>query len=180
MSASTNSNKPSGRAQRGLGIRFVLLVIASLAAMLLDHRQGHVSKIREALSVVVYPVQVLVDSPFRLYSWARAAVEERTILLDENEQLKRELLESEFELQRLEALKVENARLRDLLDSTARLDGRRLVAEILSVDLDPYRQRFVINRGAVILRCKEPAVRWINEADPYEDNPGLTLESVNH
>ena len=38
----------------------------------------------------------------------------------------------------------------------------------------------MINRGAVILRYREPAVRWINEADPYEDNPGFTLESVNH
>ncbi|MDH3598873.1 MAG: hypothetical protein OEU26_04440, partial [Candidatus Tectomicrobia bacterium] len=25
----------------------------------------------------------------------------------------------------------------------------------------------------------EPAVRWINEADPYEDDPGITLSTVN-
>jgi len=37
----------------------------------------------------------------------------------------------------------------------------------------------MINRAAVILRYKEPAIKWINEADPYNDNPGITIESVN-
>ena len=37
----------------------------------------------------------------------------------------------------------------------------------------------MINRAAVILRYKEPAVEWINEADPYNDDPGITIESVN-
>ena len=35
------------------------------------------------------------------------------------------------------------------------------------------------NRGAVMLRYREPAVRWINAADPYSDNPGMTLGAVN-
>src|SRR5690606_78669 len=55
----------------------------------------------------------------------------------------------EFRLQRLAALEMENARLRELLDSTARVGSRALVAEILAVDLDPYRQRFDLNRGLV-------------------------------
>ena len=37
----------------------------------------------------------------------------------------------------------------------------------------------MINRGAVILRYREPAVRWINEVDPYEDDPGITLGATN-
>lgn len=36
----------------------------------------------------------------------------------------------------------------------------------------------MINRGAVLLRYKEPMVRWINEADPSDKNPGITAESV--
>ena len=50
-------------------------------------------------------------------------------------------------LQRLAALEAENDRLRAMLDSSARLSDRVLVVEILAVDLDPYRQRFTINRG---------------------------------
>lgn len=37
----------------------------------------------------------------------------------------------------------------------------------------------MLNRAAVILRYKEPAVRWINEADPAESAPGIDLESAN-
>ena len=37
----------------------------------------------------------------------------------------------------------------------------------------------MINRAAVILKYKEPAVKWINDADPYNENPGISLESIN-
>jgi hypothetical protein len=37
----------------------------------------------------------------------------------------------------------------------------------------------MINRSAIILKCKEPFVRWINEADPYEDDPGISIENAN-
>jgi rod shape-determining protein MreC len=72
---------------------------------------------------------------------------ERQRLLADNDQLKRETLIANVRLQRLAALEMENERLRELLDSTAVLSGRVLIAEVLSVDLDPYRQRFVLNRG---------------------------------
>jgi rod shape-determining protein MreC len=69
-------------------------------------------------------------------------------LIAENRQFRRERLENEARLQRLEVLERENARLRELLDSTARVASRSLVAEILDVDLK-YRQRFELNRGLV-------------------------------
>ena len=37
----------------------------------------------------------------------------------------------------------------------------------------------MINRAAVVLRCKDPFLKWVNEADPVNDNPGLTLAEVN-
>jgi hypothetical protein len=37
----------------------------------------------------------------------------------------------------------------------------------------------VVNRGALILRYKEPAVRWINEADPNPSGSPITLERAN-
>ena len=74
---------------------------------------------------------------------------ERDAMIAENRQFRRDRLETESRLQRLAALEAENARLRELLDSTARIGSRALVAEILAVDLDPYRQRFDLNRGLV-------------------------------
>ena len=37
----------------------------------------------------------------------------------------------------------------------------------------------MINRAAVMLKYKAPAVQWINEADPHKDDPGISLEEVN-
>lgn len=37
----------------------------------------------------------------------------------------------------------------------------------------------MINRAALILKYRDPAIRWINEADPYNDDPGVTKEIVN-
>ena len=37
----------------------------------------------------------------------------------------------------------------------------------------------MINRAAVILKYKAPFIQWVNDADPYKDNPGITLEREN-
>ena len=37
----------------------------------------------------------------------------------------------------------------------------------------------MVNRTALILRYKEPAVQWINEADPVEDAIVLSVKEVN-
>ena len=149
MSAPGKNTPGFGRSGFSMGARFVLLAVVCVALMLLDQRDHHLQRVRQALSVVVYPMRVLVDLPFSTWQSVRSSFAQRETLIAENEQLKRERLEAEFRLQRLESLETENARLRELLDSTARVGSRALIAEILAVDLDPYRQRFDLNRGLV-------------------------------
>ncbi|HET8697774.1 MAG TPA: rod shape-determining protein MreC [Gammaproteobacteria bacterium] len=149
MSAPGRSTSGPGRGGVSAGVRFLLLSIFCLALMVIDHRDQHLSRVRSALNLMVYPVRVIVDLPFSAWSSVRTNVTARRALIAENEQLKRERLNSEFRLQRLAALEMENARLRELLDSTARVGSRALIAEVLAVDLDPYRQRFNLNRGLV-------------------------------
>ncbi len=136
-----------GRGNVPLGLRFLLIAIISCSLMILDHREAHLSRIRQAFSVVVYPIQLAVDFPFTGWRWATRSLSNQTALLEENAQLKRERLDVSVRLQRLAALEAENNRLRAMLDSSAHVSDRVLVAEILAVDLDPYRQRFTINRG---------------------------------
>lgn len=139
----------TGRPFRGpsLGLRFFLLSLVCLSLMILDHRQSHLGRIRQGLAVLVYPVRALVDLPFYAWRWGDRALTERAKLLDENDRLRREQLDLNVRLQRLAALEAENARLRAMMDASARIADRVLVAEILSVDLDPYRHRFAINKG---------------------------------
>jgi rod shape-determining protein MreC len=147
MSAPGQFSGGQGRGEVSLGARFVLLAIVCLSLMFLDRQGSHLERVREGLSVVVYPIRAAVDLPFKTWRTMRESVAERQTLLAENQQLKRERLNANFRLQRMEALEAENRRLRDLLDSTEVLGHRVLIAEILAVDLDPYRHRFNLNRG---------------------------------
>lgn len=135
------------RGGASLSFRFILICIVSLALMVLDQREAHLRTIRQAFSLLVYPIQLAVDLPIRGWHWAEIALADRAELLAENESLKFEQLNAGVKLQRLDALEAENRRLRAMLDSSARVADRVLIAEILAVDLDPYRQRFTINRG---------------------------------
>lgn len=136
-----------GRGNVPLGLRFFLIAIVSASLMLLDHREDHLLRIRQAFSVIVYPIQVAVDLPFAGWRLATRTFSDQSALLEENERLKGERLRVDVRLQRLAALEAENDRLRAMLDSSARVDDRVLAVKILAVDLDPYRQRFTIDRG---------------------------------
>ena len=149
MSAPGRTTPGFSRSGFSMGVRFLLLAIICIALMLLDRRDQHLGRVREALSVVVYPVRVVVDLPFSTWAKLSDTFAEREAMIAENRQFRRDRLETEARLQRLAALDAENARLRELLDSTARIGNRALVAEILAADLDPYRQRFDLNRGLV-------------------------------
>lgn len=37
----------------------------------------------------------------------------------------------------------------------------------------------MLNRAAILLRMKEPAVRWINEADPSPESHEISIKSAN-
>lgn len=130
-----------------LGARLFLLGVASVLLMVLDHQRDTLQSLRAGLTVAVYPIQVVVDLPFRLSGWTVENFSTRTRLLAENRRLRAESLESRVRLQRLAALEAENSRLRALLESTPAVADRVLVARILSVDLDPFRHRLVIDKG---------------------------------
>jgi rod shape-determining protein MreC len=140
-------NKPLFDRGPSLGTRMFLLAALSVSIMFLDHQQGHLETARRALSVAVYPIRVLVDLPSAGFGWAREQLSERGRLVNENRELRVESLRQRAWLQQLAALEAENARLRALMDSPARLANRVQVAEILAVDLDPYRHRIALNRG---------------------------------
>lgn len=149
MSAPGRNTAGFPRSGISLGLRFSLLAFVSIALMLVDQRDDHLSGFRQALSVAVHPVLIAVDLPFRGWHRASHALADRRSLLEENARLQSQRLDASIRLQRLDALERENARLRAMLDSSERIADRMLIAEILAVDINPYRQRFSLNRGLV-------------------------------
>ena len=146
MVASRSNTSTSARIP-ALGARFLLLVIVSIVLMVLDHRQHHLDAVRRTISAAVYPLQVVVDSPFRLWAWLREVTTERAKLQLEVSRLQAEHLLTNARLQRMTALEAENARLRDLLEARSQVRDEIRVAEIMSVDANPYRHSIIIDVG---------------------------------
>ncbi len=127
----------------------MVAVVLSLALAVVDHRYHHLESVRSALSVVLYPVVYLADLPISAARTLRESFASRQQLRERNQILNQENMRLRARLQQLEALEAENMRLRDLVGSSFKIGDRVLIAELLSVDLDPYRQQVLIDKGSL-------------------------------
>ena len=141
------STDASGRTT-GLLFRCVLYSLLALALIIVDKRYDHLGKIRRLLSVVAYPVQVAVASPFEGWNWFRDSVSTRDVLRADKAKLEAELRMAQFRLQRYEALEAETQRLRALRDNTASVTDRFVIGDVMNVDLDAFRERVLVDKGA--------------------------------
>ncbi|HXC10130.1 MAG TPA: rod shape-determining protein MreC [Steroidobacteraceae bacterium] len=141
------STEASGRIT-GLLFRCVLYSLLALALIIVDKRYDHLGRIRRLLSVVAYPVQIAVASPFEGWHWFRDSVTTRDALRADKTKLEAELRLAQFRLQRYEALEAETQRLRALRENTAGVTDRFLVGDVMNVDLDAFRERVLVDKGA--------------------------------
>jgi rod shape-determining protein MreC len=127
----------------------VAFVVACVALMWADHRLSQLEMVRAGLSVVVYPIQWLVNLPVNAGEWLSESLAARQTLLEENASLQAQYLLLKGRLQKYLALESENMRLRELLESSFRfrVGERMLIAELLAVATEPYSQQIVIDKG---------------------------------
>jgi rod shape-determining protein MreC len=127
---------------------FLTLAAISVGLMVADQRYNQIDRIRESLSTVIYPVQRAVDFPFRASDWVTGSFADRGRLRQENLELTARLRLANLQLQRFAVLEEENRRLRDMRANTAGIAEKVLVSSILNVDLDPFRHRVLLDKGA--------------------------------
>ena len=129
-------------------LRMIILVVVSIVLMTIDHRWNHLEIVRSTLSHVLYPLQYTIDLPIRLYEWTDKTLSTQQTLLKENKSLLDQQLQNRVSLQKLDILEKENSRLRELLSATPKVKEKILIAEILTVDTNPYRQLIILNKSA--------------------------------
>jgi len=130
------------------GARVLLFSLLSIVLMSMDHRQQHVETLRNALSLLVYPVQRLVNVPADSVRWVSEQLTSKEELRTEIQGLKQENFFYRSQLRKLTVTEVENRRLRLLLQSSEDLPERTIIAELINVDADPYRHQILINKGS--------------------------------
>lgn len=129
-------------------LRLLAFLALSVVLIVLDHRGGWLERAREIANVAVQPLWQLAGMPARLGQTMREDAVTRSMLADDNRQLRNDLLVMGARQARLQVEAEENARLRGLLGAATRHSLDVQLAPILSVDLDPSRQRLVLDTGS--------------------------------
>lgn len=129
--------------------RLLIAVLLAFSLMVVDAQEHYLGWVRSTLTVVVYPIQWLAAQPSRLARDLESQFASEADLRERNSLLESENLQLRGQMQRFLALQAENSRLRDLLGSSYKVSDRVLVAELLQVELDPYRQQVLVDKGTV-------------------------------
>ncbi|WPN77542.1 MULTISPECIES: rod shape-determining protein MreC [Pseudomonas] len=130
-----------------LGVRLLVLAVLSIALMVVDARFDLLKPARKQASLVLMDAYWITDLPGRLWEGVASQFGSRTELVAENEKLKTENLLLQGRMQKLAALTEQNVRLRELLNSSALVNEKVEVAELIGMDPNPFTHRIIINKG---------------------------------
>lgn len=146
-------------------VRLVFFVALSVGLLFADARFGAMEVVRKVVGTVLYPVQKIASLPVE---WGRAGIEYVSTvdtLQAENQQLIREQILDKQKLHELETLKLENEKLRKLMNVGNTLKVKRsILSEIVSDARDPFSRKIIIGKGSI---------QGVKEGMPVIDELGL-------
>lgn len=146
-------------------MRLVFFVALSVGLLFADARFGAMEVVRKVVGTVLYPVQKIASLPVE---WGRAGIEYVSTvdtLQAENQELIREQIQDKQKLHELETLKLENEKLRKLMNVGNTLKVKRsILSEIVSDARDPFSRKIIIGKGSI---------QGVKEGMPVIDELGL-------
>ena len=115
--------------------------------MVMDRRLESFASVRAAMTLPVAPLQYVVSWPIQFIDYVKSTMSTHDDLVQENMELKSDQLLLHAQLQRLMAIESENEYLKSLLQSSRRVKGKTLIAELLAVTSEPFINQVVIDKG---------------------------------
>ncbi len=122
-------------------------MLLSVILLAVDMRSSRLNSVRAVLSVVVYPLELLVSLPIQVTEQTLSYFISYHGLQAENADLKKQMLLHKTDLLKLETLEKENIRLRALLEKSFKIGEQVLVAELIAVNQAPYDHIVVVDKG---------------------------------
>lgn len=147
MTSDVHAQAPLFAGGRPGTLKLVVLLSLAIMLMLTDRQRGFLISVRERAMVLTEPVYRLAALPSQIGQHARFAVQERSRLDEENRQLREALVQTQAELQQWRAISEASARISPLQQSADRLLLPGTLVRIVDLDLDPFRHRFLLDRG---------------------------------
>lgn len=125
----------------------VLYSAIAVFLMVADARFKVTDPLRQAVAVVMYPVQWMMLQPVAFIQGASGYMQSLQHAQDEAAAAREKLAQLSQNANQAELLLKENERLRQLLDLRERLTTPSQAAQILYDTADPYRHRVVVDQG---------------------------------
>lgn len=116
--------------------------------MVIDKRVPSFRAVRSALTIPLTPFQAMVSWPTELIDEVKNLMTSHDALVQENAKLKADQLLLQAQLQRLVAIENENNYLKALLQSSKQVKGRTLIAELLAVNVEPFVDQVILDKGS--------------------------------
>lgn len=128
--------------------RLFLFCTLSVAMIVLDARFHALETVRAVVGNTLYPVLKVADAPFGMVRATQNFLSNHRDLITENRRLHQENHILKTQLLQLQALKAENQRLQDLLNSSRRLGNQFLASRLLAVGMEPLHHLIIIDKGS--------------------------------
>lgn len=129
-------------------LRLLAYLALAITLIVLDDQGGWMSRLRAQANVLVQPVWALAGVPGRVGASVKDNAASHNQLVSENRELRNQLLIANARLTRLQTAALDNAQLRELLNVAERNGLDVQLAPILDIDLDPVKQRLVLDSGS--------------------------------
>lgn len=115
--------------------------------MIASNRWNEFSTYSHYLTRLMWPVIYVVDLPDHVVEKSQLFLQDRTELLSEKNNLAQQQIYLQAQVQKLQALEAENLELRELLRSMGPKAESFSEARLMQVDLDPFSQQILLNKG---------------------------------
>ncbi len=116
--------------------------------MIFDTRGSSIPQIRHTLTVALTPVQYMVSMPVQWTGKIAKIVTTQDALIKENHELRSRELLLKSQVQRLLAVESENSQLKALMRSSAQVQGKVLIAQLMAIDSDPFVHQVIVDKGS--------------------------------
>ena len=139
--------------------RLLIFSALSFAFLVADVRFNYLVSLREIAAVIIYPFQRIATTPASIARRMGEFFVTHSSLRQDNARLAQENFGNAALLLQLEALRTENAHLRELLSARDRPDIGFTAAEVLYAARDPFTRKVVLDKGSQDeVRAGQPVV----------------------
>ena len=127
--------------------RLIFFSALSIVLMAVDSRLHYLNEVRQGFATLLYPLEVIVSAPVRLYQHVNTYFVDQKYLTRENLRWRIHAMNQAVELQRMGSIESENAHLRQLFEAHQKLAPTTKLAEIIHVGRDPFVYKVEVNLG---------------------------------